>query len=200
MRMRSPRIAPAVGVLAVLVLLLSASAGVGAVPPSQVQRVQVVNGAGPLPGQSVPVAIQGTPTVSISGTPREVYRHRFLLTITPDNDTAYEEINPVDATRILVIEDISAGATMPTGQHVRVQLNVSSNAANLTYHSLVMTAQPGVTTNPPDLYVASRTSRIYVPPGLSLVAAAVRDSLDSTAYIDVDISGYLVSPGGSLAP
>jgi hypothetical protein len=190
--------------LLVILVLLAVIAALVLVLVLTTRMVRVVNST------SQPVPITGsasiTGAVTVGNTPsnpvavRETDRPadqpfslRLLLGFNAGEDqdqstTAFT----VPAKKRLVLEDVSIGAVLGTGQKVHVELiRIALDGQHLRHHvPVVFQLAQGVAGT--DIYAGGRPIRIYFEPGEKLTATARRDSTFQGAFLDVFVYGYFV--------
>ncbi len=106
------------------------------------------------------------------------------------------DIFTVPAKKRLVLEDVSIGAYMGSGQRVHVELIRIGIGGEHNRHHVPLVFQiaypspgGGLGTH---VYAGGRPIRIYLEPGEKLTASARRDSTSSGAFLDVFVYGYFV--------
>lgn len=146
------------------------------------------------------VGISGTPTVKIGNAAENPVLMRdvdnpasqpFHESISFDLPEGFTEVNmPITTVPVgkrLVIEYISAKATLPAGQKLRNLAIRTSLNGNLVYHYLVQTPT-GIFNE----YVTGQQVRLYADPNTLPHLSATRNTGDGTTAVRVSISGYLV--------
>lgn len=89
----------------------------------------------------------------------------------------------------LVLEYVSANASIPTGQLAQVRVSTSLGGMPVS-HKLVMFRQ--LVTSGNDQFSAAQSLRLYADPGTPVQAQCARNSAAGTASAQFTFSGYLV--------
>jgi hypothetical protein len=101
----------------------------------------------------------------------------------------------VPAGKRLVLEDISIGANLGTGQRVEIDLIRIGTGGEYNRHGIAVFYQvslPSISGPGIDFLAGGRPIRLYLEPGEQLTVTAARDSTALGAFIDVFVYGYFV--------
>jgi hypothetical protein len=210
-------IALGLGLLALVVAFLIPSPAPAQAPSVPVTVVNAT--ANPVPTTAVGtslVAIRGTPTFNLaSGTvtvgngvanPVQVhnindatslYEQRLVFNIDPGNQQNNATFSNMPTDKRLVIEHISASATVPSGQKISVYFtssittSVGGFGGGLNFLVMQLQGTYPLSIGPQDMFTASQPMRIYTDSAPILIGN--RTSSDGTATVDATISGYIVN-------
>lgn len=192
----------------------------GPAPAQTATPVTVVNtSANPVPTTTVGttlVAVRGTPSVNVaSGTIRVAnastnpvqvqnvndatnpYEQRLVITINPGNQQNNGAFTNFPAGKRLVIEHISASATVPSGQKITayftssVTTSVGGFGGGLNFLVMQFQGTYPLSTGPVDIFNATQPMRIYTDTAPILIGN--RTDITGSATVDATISGYVVN-------
>jgi hypothetical protein len=203
--MRSQK--PIYGILAVSLFVLMIVFEKPALP-AQTAPVQVMNTAGPAPGQNVPISgnvgITGTPTVNIGNSPtvgllagaavrdadnpaRHAWQTRQAFSVTGDFEC---DAFSVPSGKELVIENFSAFGWVPAGQQI-LHFDLITSIGGIEVQHFFRSDRSGTQLGY-EIFVAGQQTRLYSEPGSLVRFCLSRDSGVDEASMTVALSGHLV--------
>jgi hypothetical protein len=151
---------------------------------------QMTISAAPPPGPvAAPVIVTNTPLPVTTGPERHRFQYRFPSCFIDLGDGGCSVTYDVPAGKLLVIETISVGETLPAGQKPFALLYAYTDGL---YNPFILPQSFIFTdTNPSDHYGATHTPRVYADPGTTITVFLQRDQTTGGGIGAATISGYL---------